>query len=99
MAVPQQPPLNYEASAAPTNLQISSSLPDEVVACLKNTRFVSCVLHDLPTFLFFLFYNFMLFSFPLLPSKAPIFFLDLYPFKLSRGVFLFFRIFFECFMN
>lgn len=34
-------PLNWEASATATNIQISPSLPSEVVACLKNARFVS----------------------------------------------------------
>jgi hypothetical protein len=34
-------PLNWEASATATNIQISSTLPSEVVACLKNARFVS----------------------------------------------------------
>ncbi|KAI9842961.1 MAG: hypothetical protein M1837_006698 [Sclerophora amabilis] len=36
----QQPPLNYEASSAPTHPQVSSTLPPEVVQCLKNTRFL-----------------------------------------------------------
>lgn len=38
----QQPPLNWEASATATHPQVSSSLPSEVEACLKNARFV-CV--------------------------------------------------------
>jgi len=36
----QQPQLNWEASAAATHPQVSSSLPSEVEACLKNARFV-----------------------------------------------------------
>ncbi|KAI9846021.1 MAG: hypothetical protein M1838_001471 [Thelocarpon superellum] len=34
------PPLHYEASATTTNLQSSTTLPDEVVTCLKNARFL-----------------------------------------------------------
>lgn len=33
-------PLNYEASAGTTNLQVSRTLPSEVVQCLENARFV-----------------------------------------------------------
>lgn len=33
-------PLNYEASAGATHLQITDCLPDEVVQCLQNARFV-----------------------------------------------------------
>jgi hypothetical protein len=33
--------LNYEASAGTNNLQVSSTLPDEVVQVLQNARFVS----------------------------------------------------------
>ncbi|PQE31786.1 pyridoxamine 5 -phosphate oxidase protein [Rutstroemia sp. NJR-2017a WRK4] len=33
-------PLNYEASAGTTNLQVSDSLPSEVVQCLQNARFL-----------------------------------------------------------
>lgn len=36
-----QSPLNYEASAGNTHLSVSSTLPTEVVQCLKNARFVS----------------------------------------------------------
>lgn len=42
MAEPaHNPPLNYEASDTMTHPQVSSSLPPEVVTCLKNARFVS----------------------------------------------------------
>ena len=37
---PHNPPLNYEASITTTHPQVSSSLPPEVVTCLKNARFV-----------------------------------------------------------
>ncbi|EPE25194.1 FMN-binding split barrel [Glarea lozoyensis ATCC 20868] len=33
-------PLNYEASSGATNLQITSTLPDEVAQCLQNARFL-----------------------------------------------------------
>ncbi|TGO32069.1 hypothetical protein BHYA_0358g00060 [Botrytis hyacinthi] len=33
-------PLNYEASAGTTNLQVSRTLPSEVVQCLENARFL-----------------------------------------------------------
>ncbi|KAL8745333.1 MAG: hypothetical protein Q9190_002521 [Brigantiaea leucoxantha] len=41
MAEVQQPPLNWEASATTTHPQVSSTLPSEVEACLKNARFVN----------------------------------------------------------
>jgi hypothetical protein len=34
-------PLTYEASAGETHMQVSSALPDEVIQCLRNARFVS----------------------------------------------------------
>ncbi|XWX02229.1 hypothetical protein V2A60_010263 [Cordyceps javanica] len=34
-------PLNYEASEGDTNKQVTSTLPNEVVQCLENARFVS----------------------------------------------------------
>jgi len=37
------PPPNYEASAGETNLQVSNTLPPDVVQCLKNARFVRSV--------------------------------------------------------
>ena len=40
-------PLNYEASAGTTNLQVSRTLPSEVVQCLENARFVRS--HLLPS--------------------------------------------------
>lgn len=40
MTETQQSPLNWEASATATHPQVSSSLPIEVEACLKNARFV-----------------------------------------------------------
>lgn len=41
MAEPaHNPPLNYEASDTMTHPQVSSSLPPEVVTCLKNARFL-----------------------------------------------------------
>ncbi|KAF6222982.1 hypothetical protein HO133_001033 [Letharia lupina] len=40
MTETQQPPLNWEASATATHPQVSSSLPSEVEACLKNARFL-----------------------------------------------------------
>lgn len=33
-------PLNYEASEGDTNKQVTSTLPQEVVQCLENARFV-----------------------------------------------------------
>lgn len=42
--VMSNPPLTYEASAGETNMQVSSELPQEVVQCLKNARFVSAFL-------------------------------------------------------
>ncbi|KAL5353648.1 hypothetical protein ACLOAV_001686 [Pseudogymnoascus australis] len=33
-------PLTYEASAGETNMQVSSALPDEVIQCLRNARFL-----------------------------------------------------------
>jgi hypothetical protein len=38
-----EPPLNYEASAGHTNLQVSDTLPPDVVQCLKNARFVRSI--------------------------------------------------------
>lgn len=35
------PPLSYESSATTTHPHIATSLPPEVVSCLKNSRFVS----------------------------------------------------------
>ncbi|KAI9788177.1 MAG: hypothetical protein M1833_003115, partial [Piccolia ochrophora] len=35
-----QPPLNYEASATATHPELSRTPPSEVVACLKNARFL-----------------------------------------------------------
>lgn len=34
-------PLNYEASEGDTHKQITATLPQEVVQCLENARFVS----------------------------------------------------------
>lgn len=34
------PPLSYEASATATHQHEATSLPSEVVSCLKNSRFV-----------------------------------------------------------
>lgn len=34
------PPLSYEASATTTHPHIATTLPTEVIACLKNSRFV-----------------------------------------------------------
>lgn len=36
-------PLNYEASGGDTNMQVTSTLPPEVVQCLENARFVRLV--------------------------------------------------------
>ncbi|GJC97724.1 pyridoxamine 5'-phosphate oxidase [Colletotrichum higginsianum] len=36
----QQVPLNYEASAGDTNKQVTATLPQEVVQCLENARFL-----------------------------------------------------------
>lgn len=36
----QQIPLNHEASAGSTNMQITHELPAEVVQCLENARFL-----------------------------------------------------------
>ncbi|OBT77713.1 hypothetical protein VF21_03824 [Pseudogymnoascus sp. 05NY08] len=33
-------PLTYEASAGETHMQVSSALPDEVIQCLRNARFL-----------------------------------------------------------
>ena len=38
-------PLNWQASATTTNPQISTSLPSEVVSCLKHARFVSGIMN------------------------------------------------------
>lgn len=35
-------PLNYEASEGDTHKQTCTALPQEVVQCLENARFVSC---------------------------------------------------------
>ncbi|KAI9799318.1 MAG: hypothetical protein M1825_004811 [Sarcosagium campestre] len=35
-----QPPLNYQSSAPPAHHQVSRDLPSEVIACLKNARFL-----------------------------------------------------------
>ncbi|KKZ60567.1 hypothetical protein EMCG_04744 [[Emmonsia] crescens] len=40
MAETQHPPLSYEASATTTHPHFASSLPSEVVSCLKNSRFL-----------------------------------------------------------
>lgn len=36
----QQIPLNFEASAGDTHKQMTTTLPQEVVQCLENARFV-----------------------------------------------------------
>ncbi|KAK2057968.1 hypothetical protein LY76DRAFT_626784 [Colletotrichum caudatum] len=36
----QQVPLNYQASAGDTNKQVTATLPQEVVQCLENARFL-----------------------------------------------------------
>lgn len=41
-------PLNYEASEGDTNKQVTSTLPQEVVQCLENARFV-CDAQSVPT--------------------------------------------------
>lgn len=33
-------PLNYEASAGDTNKQYTATLPQDVIQCLENARFV-----------------------------------------------------------
>ncbi|KAJ9248336.1 pyridoxamine phosphate oxidase [Paecilomyces variotii] len=40
MADTRNPPLTYEASATTTHPHIATSLPSEVVSCLKNARFL-----------------------------------------------------------
>lgn len=35
------PPLSYEDSATTTHQLIATTLPPEVISCLKNSRFVS----------------------------------------------------------
>ncbi|KEF52872.1 uncharacterized protein A1O9_11290 [Exophiala aquamarina CBS 119918] len=40
MSEAHNPPLNYEASATATHRQTSTTLPQEVAQCLKNTRFL-----------------------------------------------------------
>lgn len=42
------PPLSYEASANTTHPHIATSLPSEVISCLKNSRFVGFVTILLP---------------------------------------------------
>lgn len=42
MADSRNPPLSYEASATTTHPHVATTLPSEVVACLKNSRFVRC---------------------------------------------------------
>lgn len=39
-AMASEAPLRYEASAGTTHLQVTDSLPSEVVQCLQNARFV-----------------------------------------------------------
>jgi hypothetical protein len=41
MAESVNPPLSYEASATTTHPHVATSLPSEVISCLKNSRFVS----------------------------------------------------------
>lgn len=41
MADSRNPPLSYEASATTTHPHVATTLPSEVVSCLKNSRFVS----------------------------------------------------------
>lgn len=36
----RNPPLSYEASATTTHPHVATTLPSEVVSCLKNSRFV-----------------------------------------------------------
>ncbi|PGH00441.1 hypothetical protein AJ79_08214 [Helicocarpus griseus UAMH5409] len=48
MAESHHPPLSYEASATTTHPHFASSLPPEVVSCLKNARFLhlaTCASH------------------------------------------------------
>lgn len=40
MADGHNPPLSYEPSATTTHPHIATTLPPEVVSCLKNSRFV-----------------------------------------------------------
>ncbi|KAF3482362.1 uncharacterized protein GIQ15_05121 [Arthroderma uncinatum] len=40
MTSPQHPPLSYEASATTTHPYFATCLPQEVVSCLKNSRFL-----------------------------------------------------------
>ncbi|KAM5431584.1 hypothetical protein McanMca71_004818 [Microsporum canis] len=40
MTSPQHPPLSYEASATTTHPHFGTCLPQEVVSCLKNSRFL-----------------------------------------------------------
>ncbi|KAK2873769.1 hypothetical protein FQN49_002097 [Arthroderma sp. PD_2] len=40
MTSPQHPPLSYEASATTTHPHFATCLPQEVVSCLKNSRFL-----------------------------------------------------------
>lgn len=42
MADGTNPPLSYEASATTTHPYVGSTLPPEVIACLKNSRYVRC---------------------------------------------------------
>lgn len=37
----RNPPLSYEDSATTTHQSVSTTLPPEVISCLKNSRFVS----------------------------------------------------------
>lgn len=63
-------PLNYEASGGDTHKQTTTSLPQEVVQCLENARFVSSVSTPpsnakMPSFLLFFFFDInALFFFP-----------------------------------
>ncbi|KAL5333059.1 hypothetical protein BJX70DRAFT_392483 [Aspergillus crustosus] len=40
MSEPANPPLSYEASATTTHRHVATTLPPEVVSCLKNSRFL-----------------------------------------------------------
>jgi hypothetical protein len=48
MADSVNPPLSYEDSATTTHQHVATTLPPEVISCLKNSRFVRILVHCSP---------------------------------------------------
>lgn len=57
MTSTHHPPLSYEASATTIHPSVSPSLPPEVVACLKNSRFVRLYLVVTTAYLYLYLYR------------------------------------------